>query len=147
MDLSWTLIGQYLSIFVGVITVIFNYLSVRSNNRNTQKLELTKQEFARENEKIKRDQLIKDKHQALINNFLSSINVFAATKNFENREKAVTACSNLLPILNEDQSKIVITVLKQINDGNLIGWEDQKIASVDQAISHATQEFLKQLDK
>ena len=60
MKIDWVLFGQYLSFIVGIVSAALIYRSVKSNNRSMEKLELTKEEFARENEKIKREQFLKD---------------------------------------------------------------------------------------
>lgn len=133
---------QFLGFLVSAITVIFNYLSVKSNNRNTQQLELTKQEFARENEKLKHEQAVQNEKQKLISNFLSSINVFKTNLNFDTQKQAISSCSKLLPLVTDQQEKIIVELMKKINVSNLAIWDDKDIAEVDAAIDHATQQFL-----
>ena len=127
---------------VSAITVIFNYLSVKSNNRNTQHLELTKQEFARKNERLKHEQAAQNEKQKLISNFLSSINVFKTNLNFDTQKQAISSCSKLLPLVTDQQKEIIVKLMKKINVSNLVIWDDKDIAEVDAAIDHATQQFL-----
>lgn len=158
MKIDWTLLGQYFSCVVGIVSAVLSYRSVKSNNRSTEKLELTKEEFARENEKIKREQFLQDEKlkrereaqnekQKLIANFLSSINVFSTTKTPELQEQAVSACSSLLPQLSGELYQIVNDIMNEINDGTVVGWEEDKLEIINRSIFHATQEFLKQLSK
>ena len=158
MKIDWTLLGQYFSCTVGLVSAFLSYRSVKSNSRSTEKLELTKEEFARENEKIKREQFLQDEQfkrereaqnerQKLIANFLSSINVFSVTKTPELQEQAVSACSSLLPILNNELYQVVYDIMNKINDGTVVGWEEDKLETINLSISHASQKFLKLLSK
>ncbi|MGI1820064.1 hypothetical protein ACRPK1_07830 [Lactobacillus johnsonii] len=71
--MNWTLIGQLGSIIVAVITTIVTFLNNRSNNKTVKELELTKQKFAQENEKLKRNQAMQDFKNKLISNFLGDL--------------------------------------------------------------------------
>lgn len=153
MKIDWVLFGQYLSFIVGIVSAALSYRSVKSNNRSMEKLELTKEEFARENEKIKREQFLQDEKfkrereaqvekQKLIAEFLSSINVFSATKTPELQERAVSSCSTLLPHLSGELYKTVNNIMKDLNDGTVVGWDTDKLENINQSIAHASEHFL-----
>lgn len=158
MKIDWALFGQYLSFVVAIISAALSYRSVKSNNHSTEMLELTKEEFARENEKIKREQFLQDEKfkrereaqiekQKLIAEFLSSINVFSATKTPELQERAVSACSTLLPQLSGELYKTVNDIMNELSDGTVVGWETDKLQNINQSISRASEHFLTLLKK
>ena len=51
--MNWALISQIGSIIVAVVASVVTFLNNRSNNKTVKELELTKQKFAQEKEKLK----------------------------------------------------------------------------------------------
>ena len=52
--MNWALISQIGSIIVAVVASVVTFLNNRSNNKTVKELELTKQKFAQENEKLQK---------------------------------------------------------------------------------------------
>ena len=114
--MNWTLIGQLGSIIVAVITTIVTFLNNRSNNKTVKELELTKQKFAQENEKLKRNQAMQDFKNKLISNFLgdlsASLNQFGDITLLKQAQKSA---GQVLPLCTPHEKKLVNdTVSKMI---------------------------------
>lgn len=58
-NLNWQLISQLFSYAVAIISALVSFFNNRKNNKTVKEIELTKQKFAQENEKLKRIKLFK----------------------------------------------------------------------------------------
>ncbi|MFQ8965292.1 MAG: hypothetical protein ACLR6E_03340 [Lactobacillus gasseri] len=105
--MNWALISQIGSIIVAVVASVVTFLNNRSNNKTVKELELTKQKFAQENEKLKRNQAMQDFKNNLISNFLgdlaSCLNQFGDINNLRQAQKSA---GQVLPICNSEEKKI-----------------------------------------
>lgn len=144
--MNWTLLGQYLSYIVAIVSAIFSYLSNKNTNKTTKELELLKEKFSRETEEHNHKRQIKINNQHLINVFLSSIAAFSASHSLQDKQLSLSSCSKVLPILNDDQRLIVKEVMYAIQKTSTSGWNNETTEHADKIIFSAIQKFLKSLD-
>ncbi|WP_265668268.1 hypothetical protein [Lactobacillus amylovorus] len=95
--LNWPLISQLVSYAVAIISALVSFFNNRKNNKTIKEIELTKEKFAQENERLKRQQAKEDYKNQLITNFLGSINAYQATHKFDKQEEALNAMSAYQP--------------------------------------------------
>lgn len=133
---------QLLSYVVAIISALFALISKWHSDKTMQKIELSKEEFARENEQLKRQQHLDDEKSRLIQNFLGSINEYQATHKFDLKEKALRACGEVMPVCTDYQKQLVIKVRDAIN---LMGYQPSQAIwdKTTRAISEATIKFNK----
>lgn len=112
--MNWTLIGQIGSVIVAVITTAVTFLNNRSNNKTVKELELTKQKFAQENEKLKRNQAIQDLKNKLISNFLGDLSASYNRYDLANLKQAQKSAGQVLPICTPKQKDLVSDVLSKL---------------------------------
>lgn len=143
--MNWILIGQYLSYAVALVSAFFSYLSNKNTNRTTKELELLKEKFARETEERNHKRETKISNQTSIIAFLSSINEFSALHSPQNKQAALSSCSKVLPILNEEQRMIVRKAMYAIQKAETSGWNDETTKHADEIIFSTNQKFLKAL--
>ncbi|WEV37695.1 hypothetical protein [Lactobacillus sp. ESL0677] len=137
--MNWILIGQFISYAVAIISAYSAITNNKRDNQTIKEIELSKEDFARENEELKREQNLQDQKQKLISNFLSSINIFAGSMNGKNQAQALSDCGKVLSVLSHDKVKIVTDLMSTIQKVNTTSWltndETQKIIN---AINSAT---------
>lgn len=113
---NWNIVVQILSYVIPVVSIIVSFLNNRKNNNTVKEIELTKQEFAKENEQLKRQENLQDEKNKLIANFLGSIATYQATHSLEALKKAVKSCGEVIPACNQFQRKLVTNTINAIND-------------------------------
>ncbi|WEV40323.1 hypothetical protein [Lactobacillus sp. ESL0681] len=142
--MTWS---TFISIASMLLTGVSLFVNRRNNERNNQTIkdiELTKEGFARENEKLKREQHLQDKKNELISNFLSSINTFDGVMIAKNQEQALSDCGKVLPILSPDKAKVVNDLISVIQSINTTSWLTEKeIQKIHTTIKNATVAILK----
>lgn len=135
-------IFQLLSYVVAIVSSVLAWASKRHSDKTMEKIELTKEEFARENEQLKRQQHLDDERSRLFANFFGSINEYQATYKPDLKEKALRACGEVLPVCSDHQKKLVINVRNAIE--RMVYEPPQEVwDAVNQAISEANINFYK----
>lgn len=114
-NLDWQLISQLFSYAVAIISAFVSFFNNRKNNKTIKEIELTKQKFAQENERLKRQQAEQDRKNQLVSNFLGAINAYQATHKFDLKEKALKACGEVMPICNDKQRELVNKVREALD--------------------------------
>lgn len=140
-NLNWQLISQLFSYAVAIISALVSYFNNRKNNKTIKEIELTKQKFAQENEKLKRQQAKEDRKNQLISNFLGSINAYQATHKFDLLEKALRACGEVMPVCNKEQKDLVNDVMKALNAMSAYHPSQEVWDNCTKIISEATNKF------
>ena len=140
-NLNWQLISQLFSYAVAIISALVSFFNNRKNNKTVKEIELTKQKFAQENEKLKRNQAIQDHKNKLITNFLGSINAYQATHKLTALEAALRACGEVMSVCTDQQKKIVNKVIDALNKMSAYQPSQADWDNTTQVIKEATNEF------
>lgn len=139
--LNWQLISQLVSYAVAIISALVSFFNNRKNNKTIKEIELTKEKFAQENERLKRQQAKEDYKNQLITNFLGSINAYQATHKFDKQEGALRACGEVMPVCNKEQRVLVNNVMKALNAMSAYQPSQEVWDNCTKAISEATNKF------
>lgn len=139
-NFNWQITSQLFSYAVAIISSLVSFFNNRKNNKTIKEIELTKQKFAQENEKLKRQQAEQDHKDQLVSNFLGAINAYQATHKFDLKEEALKACGEVMPICNDKQRELVDNVRKAIN---AMGYQPSQEVwdNCTKAINEATTKF------
>lgn len=113
--MNWQLITQLLSYAVAIISSVVSFTNNRKNNKTIKEIELTKQQFARENEELKRKQSLEDKKSNLISNFLGKINAYQGSHMPEAKEAALDAAGKVISVCTPKQKEMVNDVIDALN--------------------------------
>lgn len=133
-----TLIIQLISTISAIFTSVVALINCHVNNKTVRDIELTKEKFAKENEDLKRKQFLQDEQRQLISNYLSATQIFLVSHMPEDQKKAIDACSQVLPILTDEQKKIVTAESDEISAVNQFA----DMHSADDIIRQSTSDFL-----
>lgn len=109
-------IFQLLSYVVAIVSSVLAWASKRHSDKTMEKIELTKEEFARENEQLKRQQHLQDEKFRLISDFLGSINEYQAGNSFDFKNNTLRACGQVMPVCSDYQKQLVTKVTNAINE-------------------------------
>lgn len=146
--MNWALISQIGSIIVAVVASVVTFLNNRSNNKIVKELELTKQKFAQENEKLKRNQAMQDFKNNLISNFLgdlaSCLNQFDDINNLRQAQKSA---GQVLPICNSEEKKLVNDTLSKIAKAGEYGADRNDFKTANESVLATLKAFNYDLKK
>lgn len=134
-------IFQLLSYIVAVISSVSALFSKLHGDKTIKEIELSKQAFAKENEELKRKQHLQDQRFNLLINFLGSINQFQAVITPANKQQALKAIGEVIPVCDSRQRQLVLKAKDAIDKIDL-GWpDDASINSLKQTIREVTNEI------
>ena len=105
---------QFGSTLVAVISILVTYFNNKANNKTVKELELTKQKFAKENEKLKRNLDIQKYKNNLKADFLGSLASCYKQFSFPNMLKAQENAGKVLPICTPKQKQMISDALMKI---------------------------------
>lgn len=109
-------IFQLLSYVVAIVSSVLAWASKRHSDKTMEKIELTKEEFARENEQLKRQQYLDDEKLRLISSFLGSINEYQSGNSVDFKNDALRSCGQVIPVCSNYQKQLVTKVSDAINN-------------------------------
>lgn len=112
--MDWGLIAQFGSAVVALVSCLVTYGNNINNNKTIRKLELTKQQFAQENERLKRNQAIQDYKNNIIASFLGDLSACLNQFDIDNLKKAQESAGKAFPLCTSKEKELVKDTLLKI---------------------------------